>query len=139
MIFKFLSQHILKHNPQWQLMNRKLLALESELKALQTDNEGEQNPSHPPATIIEHVNIEKVIIEKYEQSNNFGALGIKSLEGRLNIGANYGMSSSLPQDFEDLFKQKAVLNEKKVGTVKNGQPTSTSQTPKTTIRSRNAL
>ena len=38
---------------------------------------------------VEHLTIEKLIIEKLEYQNNFGALGIKELSGKLNIGANY--------------------------------------------------
>lgn len=40
--------------------------------------------------MIEKINIEKIIIDKYELNNNFGQLGIKELKGRLNIGATYG-------------------------------------------------
>ncbi|MEH7120194.1 hypothetical protein V7128_22630, partial [Neobacillus vireti] len=43
-----------------------------------------------PPIIIEKINIEKIILDKYELNNNFGQLGIKELKGKLNIGATYG-------------------------------------------------
>jgi len=61
-------------------------------------------PSNP--TYIEFLNVETIIIDRYEQSNNFGALGIKSLEGKLNIGANYGDKSDLPDEAKEKLKEK---------------------------------
>jgi hypothetical protein len=46
-------------------------------------------PADPPI-IIEKINIEKIVVDKYELNNNFGQLGIKELKGKLNIGATYG-------------------------------------------------
>jgi hypothetical protein len=46
--------------------------------------------SEEPPIIIEKINIEKIILDKYELNNNFGQLGIKELKGKLNIGATYG-------------------------------------------------
>ncbi len=57
-------------------------------------------------TYIEFLNVEKLVIDRYEQSNNFGALGIKSLEGRLNIGANYADPSQLPEEAQEKLKEK---------------------------------
>lgn len=64
----------------------------------------EPSPSHP--TYIEFLNVEQIVIDRYEQSNNFGALGIKSLEGKLNIGANYGDKSQLPEDVQKKLEKK---------------------------------
>lgn len=42
-----------------------------------------------PANVhIEHLQVDKIIIEKLDYSNNFGQLGIKELTGKLNIGTN---------------------------------------------------
>ncbi len=46
--------------------------------------------------VIEELNVEKIIVEKLEYQNNFGALGIRELKGRLNIGANYGVGVQSP-------------------------------------------
>jgi hypothetical protein len=46
----------------------------------------------PAPIIIEQIKIDKVVVDKMEYHNNFGALGIKELSGKLNIGANYTMS-----------------------------------------------
>lgn len=62
------------------------------------------SPTYP--TYIEFLNVEKIVIDRYEQSNNFGALGIKSLEGRLNIGANYGDKNELPEEVKKKFAEK---------------------------------
>lgn len=57
-------------------------------------------------TYIEFLNVEQIVIDRYEQSNNFGALGIKSLEGKLNIGANYGDKSPLPEEVQNKLDEK---------------------------------
>ncbi|ALS24431.1 MULTISPECIES: hypothetical protein [Paenibacillus] len=65
-----------------------------------------------PTVVIEHIAIEKLIVEKWDHSNNFGALGIKELEGKLNIGVNY----SGPIDGEgikDLFPNSKKQPESK--------------------------
>lgn len=42
-----------------------------------------------PANVhIENLQVDKIIIEKLDYSNNFGQLGIKELTGKLNIGTN---------------------------------------------------
>jgi hypothetical protein len=67
----------------------------------------ETGPTHP--TYIEFLNVETIIIDRYEQSNNFGALGIKSLEGKLNIGANYGDKSELPDEAKEKLAEKLKM------------------------------
>jgi hypothetical protein len=37
---------------------------------------------------VEHLQVDKIIIEKLDYSNNIGQLGIKELTGKLNIGTN---------------------------------------------------
>lgn len=57
-----------------------------------------------PTVKIEHLQIDKIIIEKLDYANNFGQLGIKELSGKLNIGTSYE---------GDLAKEvKEKLNEK---------------------------
>ncbi|GIN20111.1 MAG TPA: hypothetical protein DEO65_04785 [Bacillus bacterium] len=64
------------------------------------------------SVVIREIKVDKILLDKYEQNNNFGSLGIKDLGGQLNIGATYG-SSTLPTEIaEDLkadfesFKQE---------------------------------
>ncbi|WP_284139427.1 hypothetical protein [Virgibacillus sp. LDC-1] len=45
---------------------------------------------------IKKIDVDRIYIDKYETNNNIGALGIKELGGRLNIGANYGQGMSPP-------------------------------------------
>ncbi len=65
------------------------------------------------SVVIREIKVDKILLDKYEQNNNFGSLGIKDLGGQLNIGATYG-SSTLPTEIaEDLkadfesFKQES--------------------------------
>lgn len=83
---------------------QKLLELEKKIANLEklfeekanqkTQKESPATPSTPalesPPTIkIEHLQIEKVIVEKLDYANNFGQLGIKDLSGKLNIGTSF--------------------------------------------------
>jgi hypothetical protein len=63
-----------------------------------------------PPIIIEKINIEKIILDKYELNNNFGQLGIKELKGKLNIGATYG-SEYTPKLNEEESAER-IKNEK---------------------------
>lgn len=66
----------------------------------------------PASVHVEHLQVEKIIIEKLDYSNNFGQLGIKELKGKLNIGTN------TEGDFSKEIAEK--LNEK-LGTKVNIQ------------------
>jgi hypothetical protein len=84
----------------WLLKDRKKMMVDLQLTELwkritsieqqleQIKNSGEE--ARTPPIIVENINIEKVLADKVEYHNNFGALGIKELTGQLNIGANYG-------------------------------------------------
>ena len=128
-----------------QRMDRRLKNLEKSVNELKTKKD--QPPQYvaavPPSDsdsdktpiIIEYLNVEKIEVDRYEQSNNFGALGIKSLEGKLNIGANYGLADTLPEEkqksFEEQLKKAGVLYKNQKQEQKN-----TKMPPKTTIRPR---
>lgn len=83
-------------------------------------------------TYIEYLNVEKLVIDRYEQSNNFGALGIKSLEGKLNIGANYADPSQLPKESQEKLKEKLKQAEELKSHKNSGPSEQTSKPPKTT-------
>ncbi|WML60143.1 hypothetical protein [Neobacillus sp. PS2-9] len=74
--------------------------LKKSLQTLQQQSPHEEiGKTKDPPIIIEKINIEKIILDKYELNNNFGQLGIKELKGKLNIGATYG--SEYQPNFED--------------------------------------
>jgi len=102
MAFKDLWELIRKNEYQ-----KKLTFLENDLKDLkltlnslkdQLHQSAEADKKDPPI-IIEKVNIEKIVLDKYELNNNFGQLGIKELKGKLNIGATYG--TEFTPEFKD--------------------------------------
>lgn len=89
---------IFRRNEYEKELRKKLSFLEMNIAELekslhdlqnQKQSEKERKTTEPPI-IIEKINIEKVILDKYELNNNFGQLGIKELKGKLNIGATYG-------------------------------------------------
>ncbi|KFM94603.1 MAG: hypothetical protein E7L01_23960 [Paenibacillus macerans] len=55
--------------------------------------EAEEQRQKQPPIHIETLDIEKVLIDRVVTNNNIGALGVKELAGRLNIGANYGQGA----------------------------------------------
>jgi hypothetical protein len=83
----------------------KIEELKETLSAYQQQNSQEKHDnqikSKEPPIIIEKINIEKIILDKYELNNNFGQLGIKELKGKLNIGATYGSEYTPHLDKED--------------------------------------
>jgi hypothetical protein len=98
-------------------LKEKITALEINLEELKNtfilmQNEEQQNTSKlekDPPIIIERINIEKIIFDKYELNNNLGQLGIKELKGKLNIGATYG-SDSIPKPNFDGNKRSPHQN-----------------------------
>ncbi|TWE06010.1 hypothetical protein FB550_10225 [Neobacillus bataviensis] len=107
---------IFKKNDYEKELKNKLISLEMNIeelkKSLQTSlekclPEGEAKTKDTPI-IIEKINIEKIILDKYELNNNFGQLGIKELKGKLNIGATYG--SEFTPTFDEGAK-KPMKNE----------------------------
>ncbi|MCM3568877.1 hypothetical protein [Neobacillus mesonae] len=92
--------------------------LEEALHGLKNQNQNQNEPEQDAKTkdapiIIEKINIEKIILDKYELNNNFGQLGIKELKGKLNIGATYGSEFTPKMDEEDIEKQEKEKREKK--------------------------
>ncbi|TDK58898.1 hypothetical protein E2K98_22075 [Bacillus salipaludis] len=86
-------------------LKKSLLAIQEQEKVTQ-----EKIIHHKePPIIIEKINIEKIILDKYELNNNFGQLGIKELKGKLNIGATYGSeyTPNLNEDEEKVEEEPA--------------------------------
>ncbi|KRF56042.1 hypothetical protein ASG98_03125 [Bacillus sp. Soil531] len=78
-------------------MLKRTSALQEEVKAI-----------HQRAALLENapppIHIDKFFLDKYEQNNNIGQVGIKELGGTLNIGATYG-SGAIPKDFTDQIQK----------------------------------
>lgn len=77
-------------------LEKKLSQLEKTFQEIQESKvpekpiTSEKPEKDTPATIhIEHLQVDKIIVEKLDYANNFGQLGIKDLSGKLNIGTNY--------------------------------------------------
>jgi hypothetical protein len=120
---------IFRKNDYEKELKKKLSSLEMKIEELKKSLQSlqEQNPqdkvmeTKDPPIIIEKINIEKIIIDKYELNNNFGQLGIKELKGKLNIGATYG--SEFTPKLEDEEKEGHTQNDKKIKmSSSNGSP-----------------
>ncbi|WP_274364869.1 hypothetical protein [Paenibacillus thermotolerans] len=88
----FAKRHGTPLERRFQAVDRKIAELEKELSLLKKKEQEEEVPQSPKEhypVIIENIQIDQIVVEKVEYNNNFGALGIKELTGRLNIGANY--------------------------------------------------
>jgi hypothetical protein len=124
MYFKNLFEFLWKNESETELkMKMKLLEtnlnnLKDELKEMK-ENVNMKNPEQTkdPPIIIERINIEKIILDKYELNNNFGQLGIKELKGKLNIGATYG--SEFTPNLDDEKEEKKDEGREKTQKEKN--------------------
>jgi hypothetical protein len=92
-------------------LEKRISVLENEVKKNKDDLLRELNlldskndKDAQPVIKIEHLKIDKIMIDKLDYANNFGQLGIKELSGKLNIGSSYD------GDFSKLVEEK--LNEK---------------------------
>ncbi|TGB01982.1 hypothetical protein [Halobacillus salinus] len=91
----------LKEKEEIEELQRQLAMIHTELEKLQ-----KRESPRPAETmyIVEKLNVERLRVDKFELHNNFGALGIKELKGKLNIGANYGYD--IPDDVGELLERK---------------------------------
>ncbi|EKN65808.1 hypothetical protein BABA_18637 [Neobacillus bataviensis LMG 21833] len=111
---------LFRKNDEEQELKKKLLSLERNIeelkKSLQDFQEQKPKGNKPtdPPIIIEKINIEKIILDKYELNNNFGQLGIKELKGKLNIGATYGSEFTPKLDEEDINEDEENKGERNV-------------------------
>jgi chromosome segregation ATPase len=55
--------------------------------------------------IFQEIKVDKLFVDKYEQTNNLGQVGIKELSGHLNIGATYD-KGVIPNDLVDEWKHE---------------------------------
>ncbi|CAI8794820.1 MULTISPECIES: hypothetical protein [Priestia] len=108
-------------------MLKRTSALQEEVKAI-----------HQRAALLENapppIHIDKFFLDKYEQNNNIGQVGIKELGGTLNIGATYG-SGAIPKDFTDQIQKdmeelKNAKSDISSGKTKPAQPAQPAQEEK---------
>lgn len=67
-------------------LQSKIKALEDQLSLLQKYY---LSSAAAPPIVFQEFSIERVFLDKYEQTNNLGQLGIRELNGKLHIGAVY--------------------------------------------------
>ncbi|TLS37610.1 hypothetical protein [Pseudalkalibacillus caeni] len=87
MALKSFFNFLIKESSEIQSINKKLDKLLEEIKEQEKKNK--EKTEQMESINVEQVSVDKLIIEKLEYTNNFGALGIKELKGKLNIGATY--------------------------------------------------
>lgn len=73
-------------------------------KILQEDTVKE-DPQQGQPIIFQEIHVEKLFMDKYEQTNNMGQLGIKDLSGNLTIGASYE-KGIIPNDLAEEWKEE---------------------------------
>lgn len=84
----------------------KELLEESLHQTMQLKDEMEKMRTEPPTSnaekpiVIRELKVDRIMLDKYEQNNNFGSLGIKEISGQLNIGATFG-GSAIPTGIAD--------------------------------------
>lgn len=94
----------------------------------------QQNP------IFKTLYIDKFYLDKYEQNNNFGQIGIHELSGALNIGATYGkdvipskITQEVKEEIEKIKAAKEEMEKQKTSTDEPAKPqndeSSTDSTP----------
>lgn len=93
---------------------KKIQCLEEKLLSSLENQNGTEQSSSSPTFIIDHLNVESIVIDKLDYANNFGQLGIKELSGRLNIGTSYDGITTPKKAAEKLEKQQAKEAQAKV-------------------------
>lgn len=104
-----LEGNISQVNESQTIILSRLDQIEETLLSMQKQEQQQGNIGEQ-AVIIKEFHIDKFYLDKYEQNNNFGQLGIKQLSGALNIGATYGREV-IPKEFTDQIKED--INEMK--------------------------
>ena len=79
-------------------LDKKMTALEKwtdETKAeMDTRNEEARVYDGVQPVLFQEISIDTLFVDKYEQVNNIGSLGVKELHGQMNIGATFENSSN---------------------------------------------
>ncbi|MED3651814.1 hypothetical protein [Heyndrickxia sporothermodurans] len=109
-----LREIIKKQYEQMNEFENRIARMEASMKPIGPGPEPSQTRPDQQPIIIQKVNVEKILLDKYEQTNNFGQLGIKELSGQLNIGATYGkgiipaeLIENLKEDLDEIKKKSS--------------------------------
>lgn len=85
-------------------------AVKTAIKALPVSSDKKEN-STSTTIQIDHLQVDKIVIEHLDYANNFGQLGIKELSGKLNIGSTFeGDSEKINQIIKDKINHEAKVN-----------------------------
>lgn len=108
-LFSWLKSKSPPSSPTEAGLEQQMDRLEKQLREL-LDARAPLHPVH-----IEHLHIEKAVIEHIEYNSNIGDLSVDELTGKLNIGANY--FGPIPEQLYDKFasgkpKPKLKMNGK---------------------------
>jgi hypothetical protein len=98
------SQKVLELEKRISVLENEVMKSKEDLLKELNLLDSKNNKDPQPVIKIEHLKIDKIIIDKIDYANNFGQVGIKELSGKLNIGSSYD------GDFSKLVEEK--LNEK---------------------------
>lgn len=115
-LYRFFN-HDKQTNQKLAELEKKISDLEKELKKeihelLIKPNTKEADKEPTPSIKIEHLQVDKIIIEKLDYANNFGQLGIKELSGKLNIGTSYegDHSKHIQEKLNEKLGSQAKIN-----------------------------
>jgi predicted RNase H-like nuclease (RuvC/YqgF family) len=97
-------------------LKREISSLHSLLPNSTKEQHRPESPSSndskcPPPVIFQEFHIDRLIVDKYELTNNINQLGVKELSGQMNIGATYG-GGIAPQDLAGSEEESADLADK---------------------------
>ncbi|WP_248929625.1 hypothetical protein [Paenibacillus hamazuiensis] len=134
---QWLRQIISAADTDKALLEQRLAEVEKKLASLAHEEPGCGKDQSAPAIVIEQLHIDKLVVEKLEHSNNFGALGIKELGGKLNIGVNY--TGPIPENIqEEMFPWVNKPESKPPAAGKETKKDQTGSGPACNIRARPA-
>ncbi len=83
-----------------------LMAIQSlQEKKNKQEETAKENPREGQPIIFQEIHVDKLFMDKYEQTNNMGQLGIKELSGHLTIGASYD-KGVIPHELAEEWKEE---------------------------------
>lgn len=93
-------------------LEKKLSDLETYINESKQTNEVPPQNENQPTIKIEHLQVDKIVIEHLDYANNFGQLGIKELSGKLNIGTSYegDLTKLVDQKIAEKLNKQAKVN-----------------------------
>lgn len=91
-------------------VENKIFALEKwiteAVAAVKSGIDEKGNGDHDPQVIFQEIRVDTLFVDKYEQLNNIGNLGVKDLSGQMNIGVTIENSSNPSEEVSNETKEK---------------------------------